>query len=140
VSACVKFHSFVPKLWAGVFSGVLTDADALMVYLSDVEPDAATMSVKADLAEIAPGNGYPLGGVGVRNRSTVGGGVIAVEGECVVVEAIGGPIGPFRYVVLYDDTVEGDPLIGWWDRHDEVTLREGDSVKVDCGGVILEGQ
>ena len=27
----------------------------------------------------------------------------------------GGTIGAFRYVVLYNDTATGDPLIGWWD-------------------------
>lgn len=44
------------------------DTDLLKVYLSNTAPDAALDAVKADLAEITAGNGYPAGGVDVQNN------------------------------------------------------------------------
>lgn len=51
----------------------------------------------------------------------------------------GGSTGPFRYVYVYDDTVAGDPLVGYYDYGSSLTLQDGDSLTLDfsaANGVI----
>jgi hypothetical protein len=44
-----------------------------------------------------------------------------------------GAVGPFRYVVLYNDDAPSDELICWYDYGSEVTLASGDTFKLDFG-------
>lgn len=44
-----------------------------------------------------------------------------------------GAVGPFRYVVLYNDTATNDELICWYDYGSEITLASGDTFKLDFG-------
>ena len=42
-----------------------------------------------------------------------------------------GTVGPFRYVVVYNDTATGKPLIGWFDKGADITLASGDLLVID---------
>lgn len=42
-----------------------------------------------------------------------------------------GAVGPFQYVVIYNDTASGDPLIGWYDYGSAVTLASTDAFTID---------
>ena len=44
-----------------------------------------------------------------------------------------GSVGPFRYVIVYNDTAASDPLICYFDYSSEVTLASGDTFKLDFG-------
>lgn len=44
-----------------------------------------------------------------------------------------GAVGPFRYVVIYDDTATNDELICWYDYGSEVTLASGETFTIDFG-------
>ena len=44
-----------------------------------------------------------------------------------------GAVGPFRYVIIYNDTAANDELIAWYDYGSEVTLASGDTFKLDFG-------
>ena len=44
-----------------------------------------------------------------------------------------GAVGPFRYVIIYNDTAANDELICWYDYGSEVTLASGDTFKLDFG-------
>ena len=44
-----------------------------------------------------------------------------------------GAVGPFQYVVLYNDDAPNDELICWFDYGSEVTLASGDTFKLDFG-------
>lgn len=44
-----------------------------------------------------------------------------------------GAVGPFRYVILYNDTAANDELICFFDYGSEVTLASGDTFKLDFG-------
>ncbi len=122
-----KFNQFVEDMGDGVHN--LT-SDTLKVYLTNTAPNAATMAVKADLAEITAQNGYPAGGTDVQNTFTETGGTATLDGTNVVFTASGGSFGPFRYAVLYNDTPTSpaDPLISWWDYGSSVSATAPETV------------
>ena len=55
----------------------------------------------------------------------------AFTGANVVFTAVGGSIGPFRYVVVYDLTSATNPLVAWYDYGSAVTLLSGQDFEVD---------
>lgn len=91
-------------------------------------------SVKANLTEISAGNGYTAGGnaVTISSSAQTSGTYKLVLADSSFT-ASGGSIGPFRYVVLYDDTPTSplDPLIGYWDYGSSITLAAGETFTVD---------
>jgi hypothetical protein len=44
-----------------------------------------------------------------------------------------GAVGPFQYVIIYNDTAANDELICWYDYGSEVTLAKDDTFKLDFG-------
>ena len=42
-------------------------------------------------------------------------------------------VGPFQYVIIYNDTATDDPLIAWYDYGSEITLHATDTFKLDFG-------
>lgn len=127
-----KFDSFVEALMEKKHD---LGADTLKLLLTNTAP-LATNSVKADLTEITPGNGYAAGGPPVPiTSSSQTGGVYKLIGNDVVITAAAGPIGPFRYVVLYNDTAASKELIGWWDYASPITLADTETFTVDFSAV-----
>jgi hypothetical protein len=143
MAAGVKFRAFVTHKAAGVHANALNaDTDTLKVYLTNTTPDVDADLGKADLAEIAGGNGYTAGGADVQNAASTVAGVISVVGTDVTWTASGGGIGPFRYVVLYNDTPTSpaDPLIQYWDYGSSITLAAGESFTTDFGSSLFTDQ
>lgn len=90
-------------------------------------PSAENHDEVADLTnEVSNGNGYTTGGAALAsvtlNRTTT---TVTFDAADTTWTASGGDIGPFRYVVLYDDTVSGDPLVGYIDLGGNNTITNG---------------
>lgn len=133
-----KYQQFVEDLGNKVHDLVGTN-DTLKVALTNTAPNASTHAVFADITEISGGNGYTAGGADTQNDGTESSGTLTVTGVDVVWTASGGSIGPFRYVVLYNDTPTSpaDPLIGWWDYGSSITVLTGETFTVDFGASMF---
>ena len=139
MAAFVKFQRFATDLAAGVHVNALNaDTDTLKVYLTNTAPNVSTHQVKASLAEITAGSGYTAGGSDTLNAATTTSGTITVAGTDVTWTA-SGAVGPFRYVVLYNDTPTSpaDPLIGYWDYGSSISLASGESFTTDFGASLF---
>ncbi|NYD91381.1 hypothetical protein [Sphingomonas melonis] len=121
-----KFQAFVEALAEKQHN---LQSDTLRVMLSNTAP-AATNAVKADITEIAAGNGYVAGGpqATVSSSAQTSGTYKLVLADTVIT-ASGGSIGPVRYAVLYNATSGG--LIGFWDYGSAITLNTGETLTVD---------
>jgi hypothetical protein len=93
-----------------------------------VAPTAAN-SVLANITEITYTN------LSTRNLSTTSssqsGGLYKLVVADTTLTSTGGSTGPFRYVVVYNSTAAGGPLIGWFDYGSSITLLSGESLTVD---------
>lgn len=114
------------------------DADTLKLYLTNATPDAAADAVKADLAEIATGNGY-AGAVSCQNAGVRAAAVVTVTATNITITASGGAIATFRYAAVFNDTAAGDPLIGFWDYGSPLTLNEGESIVFKFNNGVASG-
>lgn len=140
-----KFNYFVEALLTGIHNldlgGTSTGAAVatVKVYLSTAVPNA-TNSVKADVTEIAPGQGnYSTGGADIQNSVARTGGTAIVTSVDVVWTGTGTGFGPFRYVNLYNDTptTPADPLIGWYDYGSNVSVGDQETFTVDFGTAVF---
>jgi hypothetical protein len=127
MAAYNKFQDFVEQVLLAKhdLSGA---GHVFKIFLTNEAPLAAD-TVKADMVEITAGNGYTAGGEDVQNTLAEASGTATVTGTKVVWTAAGGSIGPFRYVVLYNDTqtAPADALAGWWDYGSALTLAAGET-------------
>lgn len=122
-----KFNSFVLDVATKVHN---LNSDTLKVMLTDVAP-VATNTLKANITEIAAGNGYTAGG---NAASFVSGAQASGTYKLVIGQptftASGGSIAQFRYAVLYNSTPAGGNLIGWIDYGAEVNITNGNGFQV----------
>ena len=127
MAAFNKFNSFVEALAEKVHN---LGSDTLKVMLTN-SARSATNTVKADLTEISAGNGYTAGGTQATiSSSAQTSGTYKLVLADVVFTATGS-VGPFRYVVLYNDTATNKELLGWYDYGSSITLANGETFTVD---------
>lgn len=123
-----KFQPFVEDVAEKVHN---LGSDTLKVMLTNTAPNA-TDGQLSEITEIGTGNGYSAGGSAASiSSSAQSSGTYKLVLADVVFTASGGTIGPFRYVVLYNDTAATDELIGYWDYGSAVTLADGETFTVD---------
>jgi hypothetical protein len=130
----VKFQDFAEQLGKGLHH-LHAAGDTLNLYLTNNAPNVATHAVKADLAGITEQNGYAA--ADAQNDYTETGGTGTMTCVDKVWTASGGSFGPFRYVVLYNDTHASDALICYWDYGSAITVLTGETMTVDFGASVL---
>ena len=125
-----KFNAFVEHLAEKVHN---LGSDQLVVALTNTAPTASN-SVLADLTQISYTN------LSSRNITTTASsqtsGTYRLILQDLVLTASGGSVGPFRYVVIYNDTPTSpaDPLIGYYDYGSALTLADGETLTIDFDG------
>lgn len=112
-------------------------ADDIRVYLSNAAP-SLTFVKKADLAEITIQHGY-TGPVSVTPSNASADAKFTLSGVYITISASGGGIGPFRYIVLFNNTPGTKPLIGWWDVGDSITINDGNDMRLRFDSVLGTG-
>ena len=130
-----KFNSFVEAIAEKVHN---LGSDSLMIALTNAaNAPTATDAVLTDLTEIA--YTYCSSRAITITSSSQTGGTYKLVLQDLTLSASGGAVGPFRYVVIYNDTAASDELIGWYDYGSEITLNDGEDLDIDfddANGVI----
>jgi hypothetical protein len=135
MAVATYFDCFSRDLLAGVHD---LPADGIKLALTNTAPDV-TDEVLADITQISAGAGYSAGGTAVGSLALAQTGALSkITGATVTFAASGGPIGPYRYVVAYNATVAGGPLIKFWDVG-TTTIADGSSreERFPSGGEVL---
>lgn len=142
MAAYNKFNQFVEDVGKALHD---FSADTLRLMLTNTAPNAAdnvvdtttgtcTLKATSNAAEIAAATGYtkkgPQAPIAAYAQSS---GTAKLTLTDVVVTA-GASIGPFRYVVLYNDskgTTSTRPVIAWFDYGSAITLASGETFTID---------
>jgi len=133
LAAANKFEGFALELGIGDHH-LDTGGDTFNIYLTNNAPSASADSIKTDLAGITEQNGYAPADTANDYTETSGTGTMT----CVDVTVTAtGTVGPFQYVVLYNDTHASDALALWWDYGSAITLANGETFKADFAASTL---
>lgn len=128
MASFVKFQPFVEKLAEKAHN---LGSDTLKVALTNSAPSAAN-GVLTDITEITYTN-LSSRTLTISSSAQSAGTYKLVIAD-LVLTASGGSVGPFRYVVIYNDTATNDELIAYYDYGSAVTLADGDTFTIDFDG------
>ena len=133
MASFVKVNDFVEYAVEAMNLG----SDTLIVALSNTDPTAGTNvtadgnGVLANITQISYSNlsSRTLASV----TSAQSSGTYKLGAADLTLTASGGSVAAFRYVVIYNDTVTNDPVIGYYDYGSSLTLNDGDTFTIDIG-------
>jgi hypothetical protein len=123
-----KFNSFQEALAEKVHN---LGSDQLKVALTNTAPNA-TDSTLSQITEVSYTN------LSTRNITTSTSSQSSGTYKLVVADlaltSTGGSTGPFRYVVIYNDTATNDELICYYDIGSNLTLSSGETLNLNFDG------
>lgn len=126
-----KFQSFVEALAEKIHN---LGSDSLKVALTNSAPAAGNTQL-SDITQISYTN------LSTRALTTASSsqasGVYALVINDLVLTASGGSVGPFRYIVIYNDTATNDELIAWFDYGAAITMADNETLTLDFGANLL---
>jgi len=129
MASYTKFQIYVEDVNHGVHD---LSSDQLVVALTNSAPTVATDGQLSDITEISYVN------CSSRNvttsASSQASGTYKLVCDDLTLTASGGSVGPFRYIVLYNDDAANDELIAYWDYGSNLTLNNGESLLLDFDG------
>lgn len=122
-----KFNSFTEALAEKVHN---LGSDTLKVALTNSAPIASNTQL-SNITEISYTN--------LSSRTLVVGSSAQSSGtyKLVINDLVltaSGSVGPFQYVVIYNDTATNDELIGWYNYESALTLANTDTFTLDFDG------
>lgn len=121
-----KFNSFVEAMAEKSHN---LGADTLTVALTAAaNAPVATNTVLANLTQISYTN-CSARAITIATSAQTSGTYKLVLTDLVLTAS--GAVGPFQYVVIYNDTATNDELICWFDYGSEVTLASGETFTID---------
>jgi hypothetical protein len=124
----IKFNSFVEAVTEKVHD---LGSDQLKIALTNTDPTSSATTY-ADLTSPIPATNLsgatPFNVTTTTSAQTAGTYKLVCEDLTLTAT---GSVGPFRYVVLYNDTATNDELIGYYDYASSISLASGDTYKVD---------
>lgn len=131
MAAYNKFNSFVDALDKKVHN---LGSDSLKVALTNVAP-VATNTQLSNITEIA----YTF--LSARGLTTTSAsqtaGLFSLVLANLILTSTGGATGPFRYVVIYNDTALNKEVICWFDYGAAVTLADGETLTLAFGADLF---
>ena len=123
-----KFNAFVEAVMEKKHN---LGSDQLKIALTNTAPTAAN-AVLTDITEISYTN------LSTRNLTTSSSAQTSGTYKLVIADitltSTGGTTGPFRYIVIYNDTATNDDLIGYFDYGQATTLADGEGFTIDFDG------
>ncbi|HMY98190.1 MAG TPA: hypothetical protein PLW24_01990 [Burkholderiaceae bacterium] len=127
-----KFQDYAEQLNKGVH---IWSSHTFKAALTNTAP-VATNTVLSDITQISTGGGYTAGAGGglaldtVTLSETSGTAKVTIADE---VFTASGSVGPFRYVVHYNDTATSpaDALVCWFDYGSSITLATSEVFTID---------
>ena len=123
-----KFNSFVEALAEKTHN---LGSDTLKVALTNSAPSASN-TVLANITEISYTN-LSSRTLTVSSSAQTSGTYKLVLADLLLTSS-GGSTGPFRYVVIYNDTATNDELIAYYDYGSSLTLANLESLNLDFDG------
>lgn len=120
-----KVDKFVLNLGNKVFN---LGSDTLKVALTNTIPTVSTANQLSNITEISYTN------LSARTVTTTSFTQTSGTAKLILADLVltaSGAVGPFQYVVLYDDTASNDELIGFYDYGSALSLDNGDSFTID---------
>jgi hypothetical protein len=131
--AFTKINKFVLNLGNKVFN---LSSDQLMVALTNTLPVASTANQYSDitspLATTNLSGGTPFN-LTTTSYTQLSGTASLILADLVLTAT--GVVGPFRYIVLYDNAATNKELIGFYDYGTSVTLGNTDTFTLDFDNV-----
>ena len=131
-----KFNDFVEQL--GLEQHNL-NTDTIKVALTNTLPVSTQTVFDAVTNHAAPAaaNGYTAGGEDITAVWSETGGTGTLTATDVVFTATAGGIGPFQYVVMYNEDNGTNMLIGWYAHTSSITLADTETFAVDFGASVF---
>lgn len=115
MATLTTFQAFSEALVKGEHN-LHTDTLKVKLVTSAVVPAAADVAPEAlDYTEVTPGGNYPAGGLDITNTVSRAGGTSTVNVVDIPIAVHASNPTNARYAVVYNDTLAGDPCIGFYD-------------------------
>jgi hypothetical protein len=124
MASYTKFNSFVEALAEKTHN---LGSDTLKVALTNTAPSASDTQL-SNITEISYAN------CSARTLTTSSSSQTSGTYKLVIADLVltaSGTVGPFRYIVVYNDTATNDELIAYYDRGSSITLESGDTFTID---------
>jgi hypothetical protein len=118
------------------------NSDTFRWVLSNTAPAVGTTFLLSNITQISTSGGYTqmtdgAGGLTTTLSFSRSGQTTTVSGTQVVLTA-SGAVGPFRYLILVNDTPTSplNPVVGWLDHGSAVTMAATDTYTIPAGALF----